>query len=251
MINGDSLRKVADAFLGKRQEPGAESAPGPRTPLHTMLAGVAALPQQAWVNYAFEKEPLAHRITPEEQQQLYAEAWRCGEQAAEQVAQKYGTRAPKKLVAGMQLKLAYSKKEMDGILPIFAHFMLPRNITIYSQYSQKAQECYEDEGKTCLGALNVENVLIAHEIFHFVEEEQKSSIYTQTKKVQIWKKPFTRFSSLAILSEIAGMAFAQKLLNLPFAPYVMDVLLLYALNIDAANVLYNSLVPAQPEIQNP
>lgn len=236
----DGLKRLANAFSGKREP--VETPPVSHTPLKQMLAKAAALPQESWVQYAFGRENLRDRIPKEQWGALFQEAADCGKELARAMVQQHSTRLPQKLADKLGLLVKSSDKEMDGFAPTFAQFVLPNAITIYTRYSKKAQECYDEEGENAIDMVQVENTLLAHEIFHYLEEQQKDQIYTQTKKVQIWKKPFPRYAKLDTLGEIAGMAFAQEYLGLSYIPYVLDILLMYSLNIDAANVLYQSII---------
>lgn len=45
-----------------------------------------------------------------------------------------------------------------------------------------------------MGNIAVEDVLLAHELFHVTEYRKKDSIFTQTEKVELWRKPFSNRS---------------------------------------------------------
>jgi hypothetical protein len=75
--------------------------------------------------------------------------------------------------------------------------------------------------------VDIESMLLAHEMFHYFEEDNKE-IYTKTKKIELWKLgPIHYKSQLAALSEIAAMSFARQLLHLDYNPYVFDAIMLY------------------------
>lgn len=236
----NNLKRLANAFSGKREP--IETTKIPHTPLKKMLSDAAALPEEYWASYAFERDSLRDKIPKDQWTPLFQGAVNCGQELARDTVKQHGTRLPRKLADKLGLTVTGSNKEMDGFAPTFAQFVLPNKITLFTRYSQAAQDAYDSFGENTLGMVQVENTLISHEIFHYLEEQQKDSIYTKTEKIQLWKKPFARFSTVASLGEIAGMAFAQEYLGLSFFPYVMDILLMYSLNIDAANVLYKSMV---------
>lgn len=99
----------------------------------------------------------------------------------------------------------------------------------------------EESGCVLLEKDRLFNVLLAHELFHAVEEQHADEIYTRTEKVELWRKPFSNRSSIACLSEMAAMAFAGELLGLDCSPYMLDVLLVYAYDKEAAWGLYEEI----------
>lgn len=66
-------------------------------------------------------------------------------------------------------------------------------------------------------------------------------IFTRTEKVELWRKPFSNRSAIACLSEIAAMAFAAELMELEASPYMLDVLLVYSYDRNAAWGLYDEI----------
>ena len=84
--------------------------------------------------------------------------------------------------------------------------------------------------------------IVAHELFHAVEERHVKEIYTRTERVELWRKPFSNKSTISCLSEIAAMAFAGKLLDLKVSPYMLDVLLVYSYDKNAAWGLYDEIM---------
>ena len=70
----------------------------------------------------------------------------------------------------------------------------------------RAQELIRRERlEGLLGKQAVEDVLLAHELFHVTEYRKKDTIFTQTEKVELWRKPFSNRSRMICLGEIGGM----------------------------------------------
>ena len=84
-------------------------------------------------------------------------------------------------------------------------------------------------------------MLLAHELFHVTEYRKRDCIFTQTEKVELWKKPFSNRSRILCLGEIAGMEFARCLTGITFTPYVLDVLMMYGYDKEAATALYEEI----------
>lgn len=127
---------------------------------------------------------------------------------------------------------------------LFAQFVQPDEITIYTDCLDKAE--------TLGGALppraELQNIILAHELFHAVEEQNQDTIYTHTEKIELWRRPFSNRSCIVCLSEIAAMAFARRLLGLPFNPYALDVLLVYPYDANAACGLYQEITELTSEV---
>ena len=106
----------------------------------------------------------------------------------------------------------------------------------------RAQELIRRERlEGLLGKQAVEDVLLAHELFHVTEYRKKDTIYTRTEKVELWRKPFSNRSRMICLGEIGGMEFALRLTGIPYTPYVLDVLMMYGYDKEAATALYEEI----------
>lgn len=128
---------------------------------------------------------------------------------------------------------------------LFAEFREPGNISIYMDAVKRAGRWLAaPEVKEILtDRLRVEELLLAHELFHFVEEAHREEIFTKKEKIRLWSLgPIHNDSSIIALSEIAAMAFAQALTDLPYAPYVMDVFLVYGYSPEEASGLYEEMM---------
>ena len=110
--------------------------------------------------------------------------------------------------------------------------------SVHSYTTMTVEEC----GCNLLRRENLTNTLLAHELFHAVEERHVKEIYTRTERVELWRKPFSNKSTISCLSEIAAMAFAGKLLDLKVSPYMLDVLLVYSYDKNAAWGLYDEIM---------
>ena len=134
------------------------------------------------------------------------------------------------------------KVPVGGGLVLFAQFVEPDEITIFTDCVDKASRLEEECGCDLLRRENLTNTLLAHELFHAVEEQHVKEIYTRTERVELWRKPFSNKSTISCLSEIAAMAFAGKLLDLKVSPYMLDVLLVYSYDKNAAWGLYDEIM---------
>ena len=146
------------------------------------------------------------------------------------------------LAGAMGLKISTPRIPNGGGHVIFAQYQEPDAITIFMDSADKARALIEEESLSLLlGDRAAEDVLLAHELFHVVEYRKRDSIYTQTEKVELWRKPFSNRSRLICLGEIAGMEFARRLTGLSYTPYVLDVLMMYGYDKGAATALYEEI----------
>ena len=99
----------------------------------------------------------------------------------------------------------------------------------------------EEKLEGLLGNRAVEDVLLAHELFHVTEYRKKDTIYTRTEKVELWKKPFSNRSRILCVGEIAGMEFVRCLTGITCTPDVLHVLMMYGYDKEAGTALYEEI----------
>lgn len=161
---------------------------------------------------------------------------------ADKLAAEHGTRDPLTLCGELGLKLETPATPAGGGQVLFAQFVQPDGITIFTDCLDKA----ETLGGLLPARAKLQSIILAHELFHAVEEANPD-IYTRTEKIELWRKPFSNKSCIVCLSEIAAMAFAKQLLGLDFNPYALDVLLVYPYDAQAACGLYAEICDLMKE----
>jgi len=214
-------------------------------PLDMMLEELIKLDDVAWGKYAFSRDPLRHKFTAAQIEELTRKANDCGREYAEKVAHDYDTMDPVVIAEKLGLEIEDPDRP-SGISRItFAEYIEPNHINIYTDTFTKVQPYIEDEKiSTMLGEnFGLRNLLIAHEIFHHLEELNKKEIFTRTEKVDLWAiKPFKNRSPINCLGEIAGMQFAKTLLHMDYSPFVMDVFLVYGYGKEVSSNLYREIM---------
>lgn len=184
-----------------------------------------------WGYYAFSKDPLGHKPSTDEKQKMILEANKCGTEEAKKLLSLYGDRGIGHYINQFNIKISYEKGYGSDNYIVFATYNYPNQVRIYKGNVEKTKSFVEENQiKEILGFLDIESILIAHELYHFVEEHAQD-IYTRTKKFTLWKLGFIEYQSrLIALSEIAAMAFTKELLQLPYNPYLLDIVMLYPHN---------------------
>lgn len=207
-------------------------------PLAEMLARAAALPAEVYHAFAFASEPLAGRIPAEKQRAWAHRAETCGVRMADELTARCPDCSPDGLAKAWGLPVTQSEKAADSLLPIFAQYHAEGRITLFVRHARAAQQLADDLGFP----VAVQSVLLAHELFHHLEQQQADSLFTQSRPLRLGRGPFARGVRVACLSEIGAMAFSARLLGLAFPARAMDVLLLYTVSPAQARGLYRFLL---------
>lgn len=186
------------------------------------------LNDEEWGLYAFSRDPLQGKLKDEEKRELILEANQCGSEQALKLKKEFGERTVKEYADLLKIRIVREDSEGSDNYIVFAKFNYPDKATIYSGNVKKVEKLIEEnEMGELLGNVDIESMLLAHEMYHYFEEGDKD-IYTKTKKIELWKLGPVRYKSrLAALSEIAAMSFARELLNLDYNPYLFDAIMLY------------------------
>ena len=136
----------------------------------------------------------------------------------------------------------------DGMLT-FACFHEPDLIEVFTDNAAATETLIRESGGIeFLDDVDICDMLLAHELFH-VLQERNPDLYVNQKFIQLWKiGPFKRESKLLSLEEVAAMAFAQRLLNMRNMPYLYDVLMLLPQATNQAKQLYENLLRINEEV---
>lgn len=237
------LQRLSSA-LNPAGRPAFGAPEAPRVPPAEMAAALRAMTDPQWGRYAFSREPLEGKFTPEQKDAYTAKANACGAEWADRIAARYGSRDPWVIAGAMGLTVKTPATPAGGGQVLFAQFVQPDEITVFTDCLDKA----ETMGDALPPRGELERIILAHELFHAVEEQNPDTVYTRTERIELWRKPFSNKSSIVCLSEIAAMAFAKQLLGLPFNPYALDVLLVYPYDAGAACGLYEEIQELTNEV---
>ena len=202
-----------------------------------MAQRLMSLSDFQWGRYAFSREPLEGKFTPEQKDTYTLAAIACGKEWAQETASRCGSQDPKVLAERMGIRILTPDIPTGGAQVMFAQFIQPDEITVFTDCLDKAAAL----GDILPPRERLMDILLAHELFHAVEERNPDKIFTRTEKIELWRKPFSNKSGIVCLSEIAAMAFARELLGLSFNPYALDVLLVWPYDAVAARELYEEI----------
>ncbi len=239
-----ALQPLARGLLGKYAQPSEKPEPAVYA-LEDMLKELTAFSDEDWMPYVFSREPLNGKFQDAQRRRLMTGALECGRAYAAEYRQRYGTADAEVIARQMDMQVDYPviPEKTDRVL--FAEFREPRTIHIYMDAVKKAETFLKDPKIRLIltDKLKISRLLLAHELFHAVEEQNKDHIYTRIEKIRLWSMgPLHNDSPIIVLSEIAAMAFAGELEGLPYAPWVMDVFLVYGYSPSEASGLYEEMM---------
>jgi hypothetical protein len=195
-----------------------------------------------WGQYAFSREPLNGKVSDDLRQEMIEKANECGHQQAVQLKEKYPSLSIKDIANKLSLDIQHKESNGTDSYIMFACYNSPNKITLFMKNVVLVEKFIKEHNLSSkLENIDVESVLLAHELFHFIEENNKE-IYTNNTKIVLWKIGSYQYKSrLVALGEIAAMAFAKELLSLHYNPYVFDVLMLFPHDQAKTETLFNEI----------
>ena len=242
----DYLKSISNGLFGRQFPYYTTKEEGPGAyPIGEMVQNLCKIEDAEWYKYAFSREPLNGRFSDETRAELTRKALECGERVAGDCVLRYGTNDPAAIAEKLELTVTYPNKPQNASRVLFAEFREPDNIRVYTDSVTRAEELFSEPGVvTALGEnLNISRVLLAHEIFHYIEEQEQKDIWTRTYKIKLWAiGPLRNYSRVLALGEIAAMGFCKKITGLNYSPYVMDAFLMYGYSQEAAGALYREMM---------
>lgn len=239
------LKPVAAGLFGKQELRRYERPRYTIRPLAGMLRDLAAIEPVDWYRYAFSREPLNGRFDDRKRREWMVKCLDCGCAYAQRMADEYQTRDPQAMAAAMGMEVSYPEfpEKTDRVL--FAEYRKPNRISIYIDAVKKTGQLLAapDVGEILTGTLDIGRLLLAHELFHSIEERFQDVIFTKTEKVRLWSLGvFHNDSTVIAFSEIAAMGFAGELMGISYSPYLMDVFLVYGYSPEEASGLYEEMM---------
>lgn len=241
----EQISKTVKEFLFGKQENEAAVPHRKRYALEEMLSALVQVNDIDWYGYAFSRDPIHRKFTDEQERNWMEKAIICGREYANRVSSKYESKDPAVIAEGMKMKVSYPELPQKTDRVLFAEYRVPNRICIYMDAVNKANRYLKrpEIRELLTDELDVSRLLLAHELFHNVEDKYRKEIFTQREKARLWSLgPIHNDSPILALSEIAAMSFAKELTGIPYSPYVMDVFLMYGYSPEEASGLYEEMM---------
>jgi hypothetical protein len=211
-----------------------------------MIENLFQVEDEAWGLYAFSRDILKERIPADKKIQMIRNAISCGREYAQLMIRKYGSSEAQTIAEKLKLKVVYQDAVMTGKRILFASFTPPDEIGIMTEPVSKASELILKEDSVLIEYFqkdSIMNIILGHEIFHYIEEQFEQEIYTRTEKILLWNfLGFKNYSTVRALGEIAAMAFTKELNGLKYSPFILDILLYYSYDSSNAQKIYRDVL---------
>lgn len=214
-----------------------------------MLRNLSKIEMPDWYRYAFSRDPLDSRFTDEQKRTWMRQALECGSRYSHLICAKHHTKEPKLLAKAMGMHISYITEHTSDQM-IFAQYQEPDQILINREVITQAENFVKNPEVTDVlsQGFKITDLILAHELYHHVEELYQDEIFTQNEKVRLWSLgPFHNDSKIIALSEIAAMSFARELTQTSYSPYLMDILLMYGYSSSEAVKLYREMLKSAGE----
>jgi hypothetical protein len=207
--------------------------------LKKILQTLKNIPEAVWDVYAVKNELLRDKITQQQWTEFIGMAHTIGKKLARETVEKYPQKTVLDIFAALDLDLARINDTPDRVNTVFACYIEPKRIEIYEKNIRLACQVLRNENcENLLDDCALEEVLLAHELFHYIAYTMPELAINQ-KLVTLWHiGSFKYCSRIRTISEIAAMEFTRGFLQLTYAPYILDVLFLYSSDRDRAIQLY-------------
>lgn len=206
------------------------------------------LSDEDFARYHIHNDPIEGKIPSFLRDDIIRESLICGyEEASYQMKELGFDKGVKgcdliRIAQSLGIKIQHKRSENGLKCVYFGTYEESGVITLYEETISKGEAVVEEYNIEELKRINLQEVVLAHEIFHHIEATKKE-IPINSFHIDLWKLgPYTHRSRLICSGEIAGMAFAKTLLNLHFCPNTLDVLLLYPHNETLAEQLYKKII---------
>ena len=211
-----------------------------------MIRNLLQVDDETWGLYAFSRELLNHRIQAEKKSEMIFKAMTCGREYAKRIILESGTEDIQTIAKKYKLKIEIQNDLITGKRILFARYTPPDKIEIMTEPVHKAVNLIEREEPNLIEYFKKDDIIeiiLSHEIFHFLEEQNSREIYTRNEKILLWKfMGFKNYSTINALSEIAAMAFARELKGLSYSPFLLDFLLYYSYDSISAEKIYGDIL---------
>jgi hypothetical protein len=213
--------------------------------LETWYEQLLSINEYSWGVFEFKREMLRNKVSDDEKREIIEETIICGKTWAKKMLDQFDLAKQKKsdrswyLANKLDLLITERSGKPTKFRMVFAQFIMDRSIelmnepiTAYTLLTQTSQTLPKPEV--------VRGILIAHEIFHYLEEQHGDEMYHIIKTIPLWRFfNYEHRSTVGCASEIAAMAFAKELCDIDFVPQILDILLSYPLEVDFSKSIYS------------
>lgn len=173
------------------------------------------------------KDMVARKLDARLKEDLVIRALTCGQQAANwYLAQTQEDLSIKEFIQNN--KISIKKVENFGFndVVIFGQFTPPNTIMLNQSALDHAYGFVRTRNIMGVSHDDLETLVLGHELFHWIESQFETTIFTRKHREIIWRfMGFTMKSRIAVLSEIAAMEFSRRIHKGTLSAYIMNELI--------------------------
>lgn len=234
------FNQLREFYIDRYEKMALPELEQPRLPIRKMTEDLMTVPLEVWGDYAFSRDRMSGRLTSSDIRTLTRSAADCGTDLARRYRCAYNACSLPELAQTLGITVKFPDRPSASSQVLFACFTEPDLIEICSDCLKKAEQCIsENELGDLTDVGRITDLLLAHEIFHWAELQEKATIMTLNTTVSVWKLgKLENRAHITCLSEIAAMAFSREFTHSEAWPYYLDVLLSYLYDPNMAHVLY-------------
>lgn len=191
-----------------------------------VIKEIFEVPDEKWWESIFRRDPMYHRLDNTQKAYFIDYGLKSGLKYAAETQERYQSKQLREIVESLGIEVIQKTTYgVDGLL-VFAQFSAPKTITLFMNNLELFEDFIKKEQINNFPvSLNLEELLIAHELFHYFEENDPNLRHTDIRFESFRFGPIKLTSKLIAVSEIAAMSFARKLTNTSVNPCVLDILL--------------------------
>lgn len=205
--------------------------------MDSKLESLINIDDYTYAQYTFLFENLNNKISDDKKAEYINKSIEC----AIDTWNRYKYKSVYELMDEYNLKVEYQLDEGE-FRNLFGLFTYPNQITIYSTNIYRVYKKLNENGID-ISEDKIKEVVLAHELFHYLENKDSDKFYTKCEKITTFKLFGHEFKSrITALSEIAAMNFAKRFTNLQFSTYVFDYLLLESIDKEASKSMFDTLM---------
>ena len=200
--------------------------------------------------YQLNKDLLANKIDEEEKEEIIILSQKCGRELAERIKEENPELDIEDYVRKLEIKIENKKSDDLKNFISFGSFQEPNTIILYDDTVKMTVEYIQKKNIEFLNKINIREMIITHELFHYLETRNQE-MYSNRKKIVLWNLfSYKHLSRINAISEIAASSFIKELLNLEFVPNIIDIILLNSIDESIGERICNEISIQEKKVRN-
>lgn len=198
--------------------------------------------------YATYEDPISGKIDDTNREEIIQTSLKVGRDLADKVLEESPNKSVADRIEAHNIELVIEEDKENTKFVYFGTYEHKGPITLFKGNISKSERLLKKEEVDWLSVDKVSDIVLAHELFHFYEDEYPD-LYTNTKEINLWKLgPYQHKSKLICPSEIAAMSFTKQLLNLDFNPGAINYLLYSSIDKKTGEAFYEKITDLNKQV---